>query len=99
MIDITLQDIKDRFDLSFSIFGGSPITLIDNGYQIRIRTAVKINSIRGTTTINWDYFMTDKDGIIYRSPRGYAKEFNKKIRISDIKEQYEFYEKLKEKNN
>ncbi len=61
----------------------------DNGYGIRIKTG---ESWHGTnTTYEWNYFELDATGLIISSPRGLAKEFNKKVRITDIEKQVEEY--------
>lgn len=59
------------------------------GYGIRI---LKGQITRGyNTTMNWDYFDLDETGMIVRSPRGMAKQFNKKVRITDMDKAVEKY--------
>lgn len=98
MREIKLQEIKDKFDVCLGFFGSPPVIKNDKGYQIRIKTFAKYNYRLGTTRISWDYFMTDNKGVIYRSPRGYAKEYNKKVRIVDIEKEYEIYKELRTDN-
>ena len=73
-------------------FGGlkSAVFKKENGtYGIRIKTG---ESWRGkNVTENWDYFDLDEVGLITTSPRGHAKEFNKKVRIIDIEDAVEEY--------
>ena len=58
-------------------------------YGIRIKTG---ESWRGDNrSESWDYFELDETGLIISSPRGYAKEYNKKVRITDIEEAVEEY--------
>lgn len=39
----------------------------------------------------WEYFDLDKTGLIISSPRGMAKQFNKKVRIIDMDEMLKAY--------
>lgn len=96
MREIKLQEIKDKFDVDLGLFGQPPIAEdYRGGYSIRIRTGAKVNYRLGTTSISWDYFITDKDGVIIKSPRGFAQQYNKKVKITDIKEEYQVYKKLR----
>ena len=62
----------------------------DSGeFGIRIKTG---ESWRGERTIeSWDYFDLNKDGLIIASPRGFAKQYNKKIKVIDIEKMVEEY--------
>lgn len=65
----------------------------EGGYGIRIKIGEAWNS--GGTKTTWDYFDLDKTGLIIASPRGYAKTYNKKVRIIDIdKMVLEYKEKI-----
>lgn len=58
-------------------------------YGIRIKVS---ESWRGNNVSeSWDYFELDENGVITKSPRGYAKEFNKKVKIVDISEAVKKY--------
>lgn len=57
----------------------------EGNYNIRI-----IKSL-GHTRKEWEYFELDSTGLILKSPRGMAKQFNKRIRITNIKEMLEEY--------
>ena len=57
----------------------------EGNYNIRI-----IKSL-GHTRKEWEFFELDKTGLILKSPRGMAKQFNKKIRITNMKEMLEEY--------
>lgn len=80
-VQIAFNRIEDRFKLAgYYWFDGSykaPVTENENGgYQIRVLMG---ETTRGRdTTTKYDYFEIDADGVIVSSPRGYAKEFNKK---------------------
>lgn len=76
---------------SYQIFGKfSPaIFKREKGYGIRIKTG---SSWRGDRkSDSYDYFTLEEDGLITISPRGEAKRFNKKVRITDISDMVEKY--------
>jgi len=79
-VQIGFERIENRFQLAgYYWFDGSykaPVIEKDGGYQIRV-LARETTRGRNTTT-KYDYFELDADGIIVSSPRGYAKEFNRK---------------------
>ena len=59
----------------------------DNGnFGIRIKTG---RSWGGQNI--WDYFELDATGMITASPKGYASQFNEKVRIIDIEKAVEEY--------
>ena len=92
MKEITFEQfpLKDQI-ASYNVLGKfSPAVMKrDDGYCIRI---IKGKSFLGShTTMNWDYFDLDDSGMITTSPRGMAKQFNRKIRITDIAEAVEEY--------
>ncbi len=73
----------------FGRFSSAVFKNENNTYGIRIKTG---ESWRGTnTSYEWDYFGIDSTGLITSSPRGLAKQFNKKVRIIDIEKQVEEY--------
>jgi hypothetical protein len=58
-------------------------------YNICIKTG---ESWRGQyVTVSWDYFKLDATGLIYQSPHGSAKQYNKKIRLLDMDKAVEMY--------
>ncbi len=54
------------------------------GYSIRIFVSIGMKN-------EWQYFELDTAGLILESPRGMAKQFNKKIRIVNMDEMVEAY--------
>jgi hypothetical protein len=79
-VQIAFERIEDRFDLAgYYWLDGSykaPVAEKDGGYLIRVQMG---ETTRGRdTTTKYDYFELDADGIIVSSPRGHAKEFNRK---------------------
>lgn len=60
------------------------------GYGIRILES-HMNTRRGYNTASWSYFETDVTGLVVESPRGMAKDFNKRIRYIDMPAAVEFY--------
>jgi hypothetical protein len=93
--EISYKSIESRFQLGSYYFGKFCPAIYEgnNGYGIRIKTGQSRNQKGQSFT--YDYFELDKTGLIITSPRGSAKEFNKKVRIVDIKEGIEKYkEKL-----
>ena len=87
MKEITLQKIRNRFDLEKS-YREMPISRDHLGnYSVKVITRIDYDFIIPKREI--DYFITDKEGVIIKSPLGWAKIFNKKVKIIDIKEQYE----------
>lgn len=91
-VQIGFERIENRFQLAgYYWFDGSykaPVIAKDGGYSIRVLMG---ETTRGhNTTTKYDYFQTDADGIILASPRGYAKEFNKK-QVTGLAEAVEKY--------
>ena len=85
MKEITFDQfpLKERI-ASYNVLGTfSPAVFKrEKGYCIRI---IEGQVIRGNnTTMQWNYFDLDEAGMIIKSPRGMAREFNKKVRITDI---------------
>lgn len=60
-----------------------------NGYGIRIIKSIGFSG--RNINQSWDYFDLDKTGMITTSPRGMAREFNKKVRITDMDQAVEKY--------
>lgn len=60
------------------------------GYGIRILES-RMDTRRGYHTTSWSYFKTDTTGLVIESPRGMAKQFNKRIRYTDMPAAVEFY--------
>lgn len=51
-----------------------------------IRIEKSVTQTGATTHWNWDYFKTDPDGLIVESPRGFAKQYNKRVRITGLED-------------
>ncbi len=86
--EITFDEFSYKHKLSsMRVFGKfSPAVFKnDNGYGIRIKTGESWHG--ANTTYEWDYFNLDATGLITSSPRGLAKLFNKKVKITDIEKQ------------
>ena len=78
---------------SYNVFKFSPAVFKrEKGYCIRIIKSVGISgrNIRRS----WGYFDLDETGMITASPRGMAKEFNKKVRITDMDKTVEEYKEI-----
>jgi hypothetical protein len=90
-----MKIIEQKFDESFPlksrlasyrVFSWSPAILKkDTGYSVRIIMS------GGYGKTSWDYFDMDSTGLILTSPRGLAKQFNNKIRYTDMDEMVEKY--------
>jgi hypothetical protein len=81
----TLAAIEDEFELvSYRWFDGKWCPAVYGGtvgYGIRVLMS---RSYKGRDIVDkYDYFELDADGVITKSPRGYAKAYNK-IRVRDI---------------
>lgn len=65
----------------------------DGTYGMRIIVG---KSRRGDSTVyNWDNFDLDSTGLVTQSPRGMAKMYNKRLRITDMDEAVEEYKDKK----
>jgi len=88
--EITIKELG--FKPVSMFFGGLRPAVFkkDNStYGIRIKTG---ESWQGNNiSESWDYFELDETGLITASPRGYASQFNKKVKITDIDEAVEEY--------
>jgi hypothetical protein len=89
MKEISYKDFPLLNDLaSYSFLGAQSDSVKrqdDMSYYIRI-----IKSL-GRSRNEWEYFELDKTGLITSSPRGMAKEYNKKVRIIDMEKMVEEY--------
>lgn len=85
MRQISINDITNRFELGFSypIPNIPPVHKSESGWTIRILVGESWG-MGGSRNTKWDYFRTDLDGVIKESPRGFAKEYNKKVQITDL---------------
>lgn len=86
--NMTCKDFETKFMLASYWFGEKFCPAIfkqdKGGYGIRIKAG---GSWRGQrVTAVYDYFALDDTGLIISSPRGLAKEYNKRVRIVDITE-------------
>ncbi len=84
-ITIGMDSIESEFELvSYRWFDGKWCPAVfekDGGYEIRILAG---RSYRGRDVIDrYDYFELNAEGVIVKSPRGYAKAYNK-LRVRDI---------------
>ena len=71
---------------SYCVFGNqsNAVNKKETGYSIRLMVSIGMKS-------EWSYFELDNTGLIIESPRGMAKQFNKKIRITNMDEMVEAY--------
>ena len=91
MKEITFDQfpLTDRI-ASYNVIKFSPAVFKrGKGYGIRIIKSVGFTG--QTIRRSWDYFDIDETGMITASPRGMAKEFNKKIRITEMDQAVEKY--------
>ena len=84
---IRFETIERQFDLvGYWWFGGNwqaAVTKSDDGYRIRVLMS---RTVRGAdVTDKYDYFEIDADGVVRKSPRGYARDFNK-LRVTGLDE-------------
>jgi len=92
-ITISTESLEADFEfISYRWFNGKWCPAVsekdDGAYQIRVLMG---RTVRGAdTTDRYDYFELDADGVITKSPRGYAKAYNK-LRVRDIAEAVERY--------
>jgi len=87
-ITTTIAAIEAEFELvSYRWFDGSwcpAVTKHEDGrHSIRVLMSRRFSNMGRDTTDKYDYFELDADGVITKSPRGYAKAYNK-IRVRDI---------------
>jgi|SRR3990167_10838876 len=90
MKEITFKQLP--FKAVSMFFGGLRPAVFkkDNGtFGIRIKTGE--SRIGQNISENWEYFDLDSTGLITASPRGYASQFNKKVRIIDIEQAVDEY--------
>lgn len=81
---ITLDQLERDFELiQCPLTGNPPITKRKEGYSIRVLKSIE-RGWDGRQSIKMDYFETDLDGVILSSPRGMAKNYNKKVQIRDL---------------
>lgn len=75
---------------SYCVFGNQSdaVNKKEKGYSIRIFVCIGLKS-------EWQYFELDTTGLIVESPRGMAKEFNKKVRITNMDRMVEVYKDKK----
>ena len=80
LTDYTVDLLDHRHHLASYWFGVKwcPAVRRDgDGFSIRIGR-------RTATGHSFDYFKLDGDGVVQASPRGYAREYNRRVRISDV---------------
>ena len=89
-----IEQTFDRFPhkhllASYRMFGRfSPaIFKKETGYGVRILKS-RFNYGQGA---EWEYFDLDETGLVMSSPRGMARQFNKKIRYTNMDEVVEEY--------
>ena len=81
--------VKKIFKFLFKIGNQSDaVNKKEKGYSIRIFVCIGLKS-------EWQYFELDTTGLIVESPRGMAKEFNKKMRITNMDKMVEIYKDKK----
>jgi hypothetical protein len=96
-LKIRFETIERQFDLiGYFWFDGTwqaAVTKDDEGYRIRVLMS---RTVRGAdTTDKYDYFEIAPDGIIRKSPRGYARDFNK-LRMTGLDEAVAKYARVGE---
>jgi len=76
-----------KYLASYCVFGNQSFAVgkDKDSYFIRV-----IKSL-GYSKREWEYFSLDSSGLITESPRGMAKQFNKKIRIIDMEDMVNEY--------
>jgi hypothetical protein len=83
----TLAAIEDEFELvSYRWFDGKWCPAVYGGtvgYGIRVLMSRRTSNLGRDTQESYDYFELDADGVITKSPRGYAKAYNR-LRVRDI---------------
>jgi len=84
---ITIAELKARFELvSYRWFDGRWCPAVYGGtvgYGIRVLMSRSITNSGRDTQDTYGYFELNADGVITKSPRGYAKTYNK-TRVRDI---------------
>ena len=95
--DLQLSYIEAYFELSSMRFFGSFMPAVskmkNGGYRIRVLKS-ETKTYGHQTQVEYEYFETDKDGLVLSSPRGCAKKFNNKVIITDLEKRLpEFSEK------
>ncbi len=81
---------------SYKVFNWCPaVSKRDDGsYSARIIVSESMNRY-GNRKMSWDYFEMDATGLVISSPRGMAKEFNGRIRYTDMDAAVEYYKDKK----
>lgn len=84
--EISIDALTNRFELGFAypIANIPPVHKSDGKWTIRV--IVGQSSYGSSNRISWDYFHCDLDGLVIDSPRGYSKEFNKRVKITGLDE-------------
>jgi hypothetical protein len=84
---ISVKVIEADFELvSYRWFDGSwhgAVFEKTGGYEIRVMMTRSITNFGRDKAETYDYFELDADGVITKSPRGYARGYNK-LRVRDI---------------
>ena len=78
--EITHQEFGHRDRLaSYNMWGNHSDAVMKkkDGYSIRLAVSIGMKS-------EWTYFELDTTGLIIQSPRGMAKCYNKRVRITDM---------------
>lgn len=89
--EVSFERIERTFRLASYYWGGAykpPVFRSGAGFGIRV-LARQTSTLR-TTSTSYDYFEINADGIVTASPRGWAKEFNRK-QITGLAEALEKY--------
>ena len=94
--ETSYKEFEQRYQLGSYWFGTkfcpSMYKKENGGYGIRIKTGESWHGQNQSQS--WDYFELDETDLILHSPRGLAKEYNKKVRVIDIEKGVKKY-KLK----
>lgn len=86
----TVAQLGCTFELMKCPLTGKPaISKSASGYRIRVLKGHSYNSFTTERRLTMDYFALNNEGIITASPRGFAKEYNKKVKVRDIEKAYQ----------
>lgn len=80
--DLHIDNLPFELGYDYPVKTIPPVAKTDTGWSVRIETGRSWGG--GSTRINWDYFRTDEDGLVLSSPRGCAKEYNKRVRLTGL---------------
>src|SRR3990172_1512102 len=80
ILDCEIKPVGMRFGVKY--YPGVQKTKM--GYQIRVKKGEYNSFARGTTTTSWDYFETNDDGVVVKTPRGLTSTYKNKVQFTDL---------------